>query len=206
MTPYLESGETYAEPGQITLGMLADMGWAVPALTGQRYTAADPVRLLDTRSGLGARTGRLAARQTLDLQVTGVGGVPADATAVVLNLTGVDATARTDLRAYPTPVTTRPVPVVSSLNLDLGSTRANLVTVPIGNLGKVRLRNSEGSAHVLADLAGWYAPSTGSTFRAVDPRAAARHPARRRRRPGRAARPARRRHGPRAGRARPPWP
>ena len=169
MTPYLESGETYVEPGQITLGMLADMGWAVPALTGQRYTAADPVRLLDTRSGLGARTGRLGARQTLDLQVTGAGGVPAGATAVVLNLTGVDATARTDLRAYPTPVTTRPVPVVSSLNLDRGSTRANLVTVPIGNLGKVRLRNSEGSAHVLADLAGWYAPSTGSTFRAVDP-------------------------------------
>lgn len=169
MTPYLESGETYADPGQITLGMLADMGWSVPALTGQRYTAADPVRVLDTRTGLGARTGRLGVGQTLDLQVTGVAGVPAGATAVVLNLTGVDATARTDLRAYPTPVTARPVPVVSSLNLDRGSTRANLVTVPIGNLGKVRLRNSEGSAHVLADLAGWYAPTTGSSFRAVDP-------------------------------------
>ena len=169
MTPYLEAGETYVDPGQITLGMLADMGWAVPTLTGQRYTATDPVRVLDTRSGVGARTGRLGAGQTLDLQVIGKAGVPAGATAVVLNVTGVGATARTDLRAYPTPVTTRPVPLVSNLNLDQGSTRANLVTVPIGNLGKVRLRNSAGSAHVLADLAGWYAPSTGSTFRAVDP-------------------------------------
>jgi len=169
MTPYLEAGEAYVDPGQITLGMLADMGWAVPALTGQRYTAADPVRVLDTRSGLGASAGRLGAGQTLDLQVTGTAGVPAGAKAVVLNVTGVGATARTDLRAYPTPVTYGPAPSVSSLNLDPGSTRANLVTVAIGNLGKVRLRNTGGSVHVVADLAGWYAPATGSTFRAVDP-------------------------------------
>ncbi len=169
MTPYLEAGEAYVDPGQIALGMLADMGWAVPALTGQRYTAADPQRVLDTRTGVGARRGRLGPGSTLDLQVTGAAGVPAGATAVVLNLTGVDATARTDLRAYPTPVTTRPVPLVSNLNLDRGSTRANLVTVPIGDLGRVRLRNGDGTVHVLADLAGWYAPSAGSTFRAVDP-------------------------------------
>lgn len=169
MTPYLEAGETYVDPGQIALGMLADMGWAVPALTGQRYTPTGPVRVLDTRSGLGGRTTRLGPGQTIDLQVTGTAGVPADATAVVLNVTGVTATARTDLRVYPTPVTTRPAPLVSTLNLERGSTRANLVTVAIGNLGKVRLRNSGGSVHVLADLAGWYAPSTGSSFRAVDP-------------------------------------
>jgi hypothetical protein len=169
MTPYLEAGETYVDPGQIALGMLADMGWAVPALTGQRYTAADPVRVLDTRTGLGVRAGRLGAGQAVDLQVIGTAGVPAGATAVVLNLTGVSASARTDLRAYPTPVTSRPLPLVSNLNLDPGSTRANLVTVAIGNLGRVRLRNGGGSAHVLADLAGWYAPSAGSSFRAVDP-------------------------------------
>ena len=169
MTPYLEAGETYADPGQITLGMLADMGWAVPALSGQRYTASDPVRVLDSRSGLGGRSGRLGPGQTLDLQVTGTAGVPSGATAVVLNVTGVDATEQTDVRAYPTPVTTQAVPSVSTLNLDRGSTRANLVTVAIGNLGKVRLRNSTGSVHVLADLAGWYAPAAGSSFRAVDP-------------------------------------
>ncbi len=169
MTPYLEAGETYLEPGQLALGMLADMGWAVPALTGQRFTAADPVRVLDTRSGLGAPTGRLGPGRALDLQVVGAAGVPAGATAVVLNVTGVDATASTDLRTYPTPVTNRPAPTVSTLNLDRGSTRANLVTVAVGNLGKVRLRNSSGSVHVLADLAGWYAPTAASTFRAVDP-------------------------------------
>jgi hypothetical protein len=169
MTPYLDAGETYVDPGQLALGLLADMGWAVPALTGQRYTAADPVRLLDTRTGLGAGAGRLGAGQAVDLQVTGTAGVPADATAVVLNLTGVSATARTDLRAYPTPVTASPVPLVSTLNLDRGSTRANLVTVAVGNLGRVRLRNSGGSVHVLAELAGWYSPTEGSSFRAVDP-------------------------------------
>jgi hypothetical protein len=43
------------------------------------------------------------------------------------------------------------------------------VTVPIGNNGRVRLRNSAGSVHLLADLAGYYAPTATSTFSPADP-------------------------------------
>ena len=169
MTPYLDTGEALVAPGQITLGLLADLGYAVPALAGSRFTAVDPVRLLDTRTGTGAPRGAVGPGRALDLQVGGSAGVPAGATAVVLNVTGVSPTAQTDVRVYPTPVTLSPVPGVSNLNLVPGVTRANLVTVPVGNLGRVRLRNSSGSAHLLADLAGWYAPAAASRFRALDP-------------------------------------
>ena len=169
MTPVVENGESFTEPGQLTMGLLADMGYAVPAIAGARYTALNPVRLLDTRTGTGAPRARVVTGGVVDLRVAGTAGVPADATAVVLNVTGVTPSAATDLRVYPTPVTPTPVPTVSNLNLAAGSTRANLVTVPIGNNGRVRLRNSKGSVDLLADLAGFYAPTAASSFTPLQP-------------------------------------
>jgi hypothetical protein len=169
MTPFIEPGEALAVPGQIAVGMLADMGFAMPTLTGARYTAQEPVRLLDTREGIGAPKGTVAAGGVVDLRVTGVHGVPSNATAVVLNVTGVSPSEATDIRVYPTPVVLSPVPVVSNLNLSRGITRANLVTVPVGNNGRVRLRNNSGTVGLLADLAGFYAPGATSTFTAANP-------------------------------------
>lgn len=169
MTPFIENGESFTDVGQIAMGMLADMGYAVPALRGSRYTGLEPVRVLDTREGVGAPQARIGAGGVVDLLVAGRNGVPADARAVVLNVTGVAPSAATDVRVYPTPVVLSPVPEVSSLNLAAGMTRANLVTVPIGNDGKVRLRNSAGTVSLLADLAGYYGPTAGSTFTAADP-------------------------------------
>lgn len=169
MTPFIEPGESISDVGQIAMGMLADMGYPVPALRGTRYTAVDPVRILDTREGVGAAKAAVGPSSVVDLRVTGGNGVPADATAVVLNVTGVAPSAATDVRVYPTPVVLSAVPVVSNLNLARGVTRANLVTVPVGNNGRVRLRNNSGSVHLLADLAGYYSPSALATFTPADP-------------------------------------
>jgi hypothetical protein len=169
MTPFIEPGEAFHDVGQIAMGMLGDMGFPVPALRGAKYTALDPVRLLDTREGLGAPKAVVGAGGVVDLPVAGRHGVPLDATAVVLNVTGVAPSSGTDLRAYPTPVVLSPVPVVSNLNLDRGITRANLVTVPVGSAGRVRLRNNSGSVHLLADLAGFYSPGAAAAFTAADP-------------------------------------
>jgi hypothetical protein len=52
------------------------------------------LRILDTRNGIGTggALSPLGAGQTIDLQVAGVGTIPADAVGVVLNLTpGIDA-------------------------------------------------------------------------------------------------------------------
>ena len=135
------------------------------------YVPVDPVRLLDTRSGLGAAPGAVGPAGVRDLQVVDGSRVPADATAVVLNVTATAPTAAsTDVRVYPTPAADDVPPTVSSLNLTAGTTVANLVTVKIGAGGQVRLRNGLGSTHLVADLAGYTTGSgTGSSLVAGSP-------------------------------------
>ena len=88
----------------------------------------------------------------------------ADATAVVLNLTGVAPTLGTLLRAYPTPVSGNAVPTVSNLNQNGGTVVANLAIVPVGAGGQVRLRNENGSVDVIADVAGYFSATATTSF------------------------------------------
>lgn len=127
-------------------------------------TPATPVRVLDTRTGVGGTTGKVGPNQTITLTVRGVAGVPAGATAVVLNLTGTQPTTVTDLSVFPDTFTG-----TSNLNLAAGATRANLVVATIGADGKVRIRNAGGMVHVIADLAGWFQPNVGSRYVPITP-------------------------------------
>ncbi|MCT2582954.1 GH25 family lysozyme [Actinophytocola gossypii] len=139
--------------------LLADLaGWYATDATGL-FTPQAPERVLDTRPGapLGTRTTR-----TLDLAPF----VPADATAVTLNLTGVGATGTTYVSAWPSG---QPRPAVSNLNLADANATPNLVTVKLGDDRAVDLYNHWGTVDLLADLAGWYAPGAGSSFVAVTP-------------------------------------
>ena len=135
---------------------------------GAGYVALSPQRLLDTRDGTGAPAGLVGPAGSVDLAVAGLGQVPAEATAVVLNVTAAAASASTDVRVYPVR-TGGPVPEVSNLNLGAGQTRANLVTVAVGEGGRVRLRNAAGTVHLIADLAGYYAPATPAGLFPLDP-------------------------------------
>jgi len=131
MTPALSSGEAVHDPGPIALGMLSDMGWAVPGMPGSAFVPVSPVRLLDTRAGLGAPRARVGPGGTVDLKVAGTSTVPTNATAVVLNITGVQPTGGTDIRVYPTPGASFAPPGVSVQNLGIGGVRANLATVAV---------------------------------------------------------------------------
>jgi hypothetical protein len=90
---------------------------------------------------------------TDNVVVTGLGGVPANATAVVANVTAVDPvqTPQTFLTIYPAP----PRPTVSDLNVSEGVTRANLA-VATTTSSSVTIYNSTGSVNVLVDMFGWY--------------------------------------------------
>ena len=134
--------------------LLADLaGWYVGSTDGAAFHPVDPVRLVDTRAG----AARIGAGQVLDVQVAGVRSVPAPATAVVLNVTGVGASTATDVRVYPTGPGV--APTVSNLNLRRGQTAPGAVVVAVGRDGAVRLRNTSGSVDLLVDLAGWFAPT-----------------------------------------------
>jgi hypothetical protein len=168
MTPFVQENEVIHDPGPVVLGMFGDMGWQTPAPVGLRYTPIDPVRLLDTRDGTGGTSGRLGRGKALDVGVLG-GAVPTSATAVVLNVTGLGPSSPTDLRVYPTPRSGTARPLVSNLNLAAGDQRANLVTVLVGEGGKVRVFNAGGAPHVLVDIQGWYGPDGASGYQPTDP-------------------------------------
>jgi len=126
-------------------------------LPGSQYFPTSPARILDTRNGVGVpgnAMGQLGTGGTLDLQVTGAGGVPANATAVVLNVTAADSPGPDSfLTLYPAG-TARPL--ASNLNFVAGQTIPNLVIARIGTGGRVTIYNNLGSTVVVADVQGWF--------------------------------------------------
>ena len=127
---------------------------------GDLYTPTTPTRILDSRTGTGW-TGPLGAASPRTLAVAGTNGIPADATAVVFNLTSTGSNSNTFLTAWPAG---QPVPAVSNLNVARGQTIANLATVKVGQDGKVAFATAVGATDVVADVVGWYAPGSGNLF------------------------------------------
>ncbi len=121
-------------------------------------SALNPARLLDTRpdgatvDGQGQAAGLQGAGSSIEVAVAGRGGVPADASAAVLNVTVTEAQAPGFVTVWPCGSTR---PKASSLNFVGGSTVANGVISKIGTGGKVCLYVSN-ATHVLADVAGFF--------------------------------------------------
>ena len=126
-----------------------------------------PARVLDTRTGQGARQGPLGPQTSIELQIRGTAGVPAEAQVVALNLTATEPTLETYLRVTPTGT---PEPTVSNLNVHAGGERANLVLARVGPDGRVRVYNHAGSTHVVADVVGYGSPTTLGGVTLVPPR------------------------------------
>ncbi|GGC03295.1 S8 family serine peptidase [Cellulomonas carbonis] len=136
------------------------------------YEPVNPVRVMDLRDGTGGvPRGALRAGRAVDLVVAGRNGVPADASAVVLNVTGVRPSARTNVRVYPAPAASedQTPPTVSNLNLEPGRDQPNLVTVRVGDAGKVRFYTQSADVALVADLAGYYSPTGSHGFVPVEP-------------------------------------
>lgn len=132
---------------------------------GSKFTGMSPVRVLDTRSGLGVPAPApvpAGGTITVDLSTR----VPAGTTAVVLNLTGVAPTAATFVTAWPAEEAR---PTVSNVNLAARETRANAVTVALGPSRRLNLYNSAGRINVLADLAGYYSPTGDAWYNGHTP-------------------------------------
>ncbi|MEP6299559.1 MAG: bifunctional metallophosphatase/5'-nucleotidase [Ilumatobacter sp.] len=107
-----------------------------------------PGRLLDTRTGPNSQTvddlfegvGRLAAGEEIELQVGDRGGVPASASAAVLNIGMVNPSATGFLTVYPCDAAERPT--ASSLNADAGDVRSNAVFAQLSSEGTTCIYSS----------------------------------------------------------------
>lgn len=119
---------------------------------GKAFAATGPTRLMDTRDGTGVRSGPLGSAGVLTLPVAGLKGVPANATAITLNVTATEPTANSFLTVWPSGAAR---PLASSLNFTAGTTVPNLVTVPVID-GKVQFYNHSGNVHIIADVFGYY--------------------------------------------------
>ncbi len=117
-----------------------------------------PARVLDTRINLGA-TGQVPANGVIDVQLTGQGGIPASGvSAVAVNVTAVSPSAPGFISAWPS---SSLQPTTSILNFTAGQTTPNMVVLPVGPDGKVKLFNgSAGSVQLLADVTGYFIGGT----------------------------------------------
>ncbi|MGD0875453.1 MAG: hypothetical protein ABSA14_10755 [Acidimicrobiales bacterium] len=135
---------------------------STPSVNGSGlYNSISPVRALGALD-FGAPVGPNAA---VPVQVTGtITGVPATATAVVVNATAAHGSAASFLTVYPAGVTT--VPTASNVNFSAGEAVANRVTVAVGTGGQIEVYNHAGTVDVDVDVDGYYtgAGGTGSVF------------------------------------------
>ena len=162
-------------PGK-TLHLVADVaGYYLSgaAVEPGTYTPLVPSRLLDTRNGTGAPAGPIPGQGSVNLQITGQGGVPASGVgAVVLNVTVTQPNWDGSVVAYPTG---EPKPLASNLNFAANQTIPNLVTVKVGAGGQVTLANNQipgKTLHLVADVAGYYlagTPMLPGTYKPLTP-------------------------------------
>lgn len=135
-------------------------GWstATEDPAGSDYIApATPTRIYNSRStdpvNCNPDCTPVPANTTRTIQITGLGGVPAGATAVALNIAVVDAAGAGYLTAYPSGTT---LPGTANVIFANTTTVANGAIAKLGADGKLSLYVQGNNANVIVDVSGWY--------------------------------------------------
>ncbi len=144
------------------------LGWFSGGAGQPPYTGAIPSRLVDTRNAIGGPSGVITPGAPKAVPVRGVTvdvngslqQVPADASAVALNITMVEAQAAGYATVWPCGT---PMPDASNVNFAQGGTAANGVIAPIGADGSVCVFTSA-NAHLIVDIAGWFTGGATPAF------------------------------------------
>jgi hypothetical protein len=144
ITLYNNSGSTH---------LIADLAGYYMLDSASRFTPTTPRRVLDTRNSAPVGTGGVV---NVNLSY-----LPATATAVTFNLTGVGATASTYVTAYPYG---EPRPTASNMNLSPNEVVPNQVTVQLGTNRWISLYNNSGRTNLIVDVAGYFASDRGYHF------------------------------------------
>ena len=141
----------------VDIDLVVDVvGYVAPGASN-KFTPTTPFRFTDTRDVLrvevnaGQSGVRLAASQTLVVQIAGVRGVPSNARAISANLTVADATSKGFVTAFPC----GDVPTASNVNYEVSSPVANAAELPLSAGGAICIYSSS-SAQVIIDVNGWW--------------------------------------------------
>jgi hypothetical protein len=138
--------------------------WASGSATPAVFVQVTPCRLLDTRSGgdtVGPRATPLAAGETYITAARGAVGncaLPADVSALSMNVTVIGPTAASFLTVFPADATR---PTAANLNWVAGQPPTpNAVTAGLSADGKLAVFNLAGTVNVSVDVVGYYVPAT----------------------------------------------
>ncbi|GAB3426267.1 LamG-like jellyroll fold domain-containing protein [Flindersiella endophytica] len=126
--------------------------------TSAYFPLQQPYTMLDTRTWT-TPSPKLGNGEVQTIRTRGVGGVPANATAAVVNLTASDASAASYVEAYAKDSTGK-----RALNVYPGDRLTKLAVVPIADDGSIRVKGGGGEAHVAVDLLGWFGPGNGAKY------------------------------------------
>ena len=118
--------------------------------TGLHYRPLSPVRIIDTRSGLGGKKGALGYKTTYGYSAPS-GVADNDTFALVANTTAVQPTAGTFVTVWDG---TTALPDVSNLNPAAGDVVANATVTPLSDSNTFSVFNRNGLTHVLMDVTG----------------------------------------------------
>ena len=156
------------DKGEDALWDLLAAKFQVPVPSPSTYVPLTPARLLDSRFGNGL-SGKFSANTPRTFQVTGRGGVPANAVAVTGNLTVTNQTAAGAAFLGPYPSAS---PSTSTLNFPVGDNRANGVTLALGAGGTLHATYlaAGGTTDFIFDVTGYFVPdASGATYVPVTP-------------------------------------
>jgi hypothetical protein len=150
------------------------LGWFAAGAGQPPYTGAVPSRIVDTRNAIGGPRGVITPGAPKAVPVRGVTvnvngalqQVPADASAVALNVTIVEARQAGFATVWPCGA---PMPDASNVNFARGGTSANGVIAPIGSDGSVCIYTYS-DAHLIVDIAGWFTGGATPAFRGNVPK------------------------------------
>ena len=154
-------------------GYFAGVG---PSGSETAFRAAVPTRVVDTRDGVGAASGRVSSGSPLRVRVVGAAltdpvdpsstiEVPSSASAVALNLAVVQPSGKGHGTVWPC---NDPMPDSANINFRRGVNFSNGVIAPIGPDGDICLVLSA-DAHVVVDVAGWFRGGDDPSFVGVVP-------------------------------------
>jgi hypothetical protein len=119
------------------------------------FVAVNQTRIGDTRSGLNVVQDKVMSGSALTLQPAGLAGIPADASAVYVNIAVLNQAGNGYLRTY---ATGAPVPTTGALDFD-DTTQALSVTVPLSGDGEFSvLVGAGGPVDLIVDIQGYFTP------------------------------------------------
>lgn len=110
-------------------------------------------RIVDTRSGLGATKAVIPSGGSVDVQVTGASGIPAGASAAIVNLIAINTT---DTVGYLTPYASGADRPSTSLNYAGGTATSIQSQVALSASGKLTVYNRLSAVNLVVEVQGYF--------------------------------------------------